>query len=379
MLEKEIQREIDELNALFQEQPGLDAERNEVCLSRNELTPYPLSSALQVKYWWVTYDYPQELRRLMAIPDADKTVEQKILQSLKYARLPLQALSPVSLCLGTGKGPGTLATAFGMELDPNASNSPVGHLTADEILDMGMPDPRKAGILPEIFEFIEAVKSLTPDCVKIGVPDTQGPYNLAHMMMGDEIFYLPADDPENMDAVMTRITDFYLAFHQELRAAIGEKRYPLGPNARCRLRLCSCNLISMDMYLEHVCKHDQRLAEFFGEIGVHPCGGRHVFLEAIRHIPNIGFIEAVPFDQSPVPCITADEAMEEIGDRPIRLEMSRKATLETVRDMALSDFAITRRHPTFTFYYDVDGMTLEQARELRVWMIDQWTAQGLGR
>ena len=48
MLEKEIQREIDELNALFQEQPGLDAERNEVCLSRNELTPYPLSSALQV-------------------------------------------------------------------------------------------------------------------------------------------------------------------------------------------------------------------------------------------------------------------------------------------------------------------------------------------
>lgn len=39
MLEKEIQREIDELNALFQEQPGLDAERNEVCLSRNELTP----------------------------------------------------------------------------------------------------------------------------------------------------------------------------------------------------------------------------------------------------------------------------------------------------------------------------------------------------
>ena len=208
MLEKEIQREIDELNALFQEQPGLDAERNEVCLSRNELTPYPLSSALQVKYWWVTYDYPQELRRLMAIPDADKTVEQKILQSLKYARLPLQALSPVSLCLGTGKGPGTLATAFGMELDPNASNSPVGHLTADEILDMGMPDPRKAGILPEIFEFIEAVKSLTPDCVKIGVPDTQGPYNLAHMMMGDEIFYLPADDPEKMDAVMTRSTDF---------------------------------------------------------------------------------------------------------------------------------------------------------------------------
>ena len=102
MLEKEIQREIDELNALFQEQPGLDAERNEVCLSRNELTPYPLSSALQVKYWWVTYDYPQELRRLMAIPDADKTVEQKILQSLKYARLPLQALSPVSLCLGLG-------------------------------------------------------------------------------------------------------------------------------------------------------------------------------------------------------------------------------------------------------------------------------------
>ena len=53
----------------------------------------------------------------------------------------------------------------------------------------------------------------------------------------------------------------------------------------------------MDMYLEHVCKHDQWLAEFFGEIGVHPCGGRHVFLEAIRHIPNIGFIEAVPFDQ----------------------------------------------------------------------------------
>ena len=372
MFEKEILREAEDFSLFLKENPALDMEEIEKCLSQNRLTEYPLSNSLQVKYWWVTYEHSKELRGLMDISDSQKTVEQKILQSLMYSQLPLQALSPVYLCLGTGQGPGTLATAFGMELNESAANSPTGRMTADEILEKGMPDPRKAGILPDIFDFIRTAKNLTPDCVKIGPPDTQGPYNLAHMLLGEEIFFLPEDDPEKMDALLTLITDFYIAFHKEFRAAVGETRYPSGPNARIRLRLCSCNLISAESYRTHVLKHDRRLAECFGEIGVHPCGARHVFLEAIRGIPQVGFIEAVAFDQTQTPQISAEEAIREIGDRPVRLEMAKKAALDTVRDMILQDYEVTRKHPTFAYFYDIDGLTLAQAKELRKWMISSW-------
>lgn len=372
MLEKEILQEVENLTRFLKENPGLDAQQNEIHLSRNELTELPLSNSLQVKYWGVPYEHSKELQNLINIPDSEKTIEQKVLQALKYTQLPLQVLSPVSLGLGTGKGPGTLATAFGLTLDESVANSPVGFLTADEILEKGMPDPKRAGILPEIFEFIQAVKSITPDTVKIGPPDTQGPYNLAHMMLGDEIFYLPADDPEKMDKLLTLITDFYIAFYQEFRAAVGEARCPIGPNALARLRLCSCNLISTDMYMTYVLKHDKRIAEYFGEIAIHPCSGQHVFYEAIRNIPNVGFIEAIPYDRSLVPCITPEEAIEEIGDRPIRLEMAKKATLDNVHDMILQDFKVTRQHPTFTYYYDIEGLSLEQAKALRTWMFTQW-------
>ncbi|MEG0767961.1 MAG: hypothetical protein RR482_09610 [Clostridia bacterium] len=273
-------------------------------------------------------------------------------------------LNPTSPVVYTGRGPGTLATVFGLRLHPNSAFSPIGCRTPEEILAAGMPDMETSGLLPEIFAQIKLAKEVTPDWVQIAPPDTQGPFNIAHMILGTEALTLPLLEPEMFEEIMHLITDFYIAFYARIREKIGEKRYPQNVNARCRLRECSVNLISKEMYLAHVSAHDIRIAEYFGEICVHPCSGKHVFFATLENLPNIVYHEAMPFDGGIVPSIDVDTAIKAIGDRPIRLSSSRNVPLKSARDVIHQDFLINRAHPAFYFHYTITDAKPEDKEAL---------------
>lgn len=367
------QRIADAVNVLadgMEKYPECRTDIAEEYIRRNEIRPYPMT-ILTPSY----YDTPKELKQLNEKDSKIFTIQERLLANLISASMPVQMLNPISPSIFLGRGPGTLAASFGMTLDPDAEYTPKGSRSIDEVLAEGMPDPENSGILPEIREQIETALLLTPDWIQIAPPDTQGPYNIAHMVIGEEALILPLLEPEKFYQFMTMITDFYIAFYKNLKKWIGDKRYTKYVNSRCRLRECSVNLISESMYIEHVLPHDIRIAEYFGELCVHPCSGRHVFYVTMRNLPNIVYHEAIPFKNSISTSIAVEEAIAEVGDRPIMLNMSRTIKKEDAKDIIRQDFEIIRQHPSFMFNYDIAEMTKANKEEmilLRRWMNAYW-------
>ena len=369
-IREEILKAAEVLRNTLEEHPECDARLAEGYIRRGELRPYPLLTITPAPV-----RQPARLQELSAIPPAKRTVQETILQTLLSAPLPAQALNPVMPVLHLGWGPGTLAACFGIPLNADLGYQPVGQRTLDDLLAAGMPDVESGGMIPQMREHIEAILDLTPEWVEIAPPDTQGPFNIAHMILGNEVFLEPIERPEAFAELMEMITDFYIAFYRQLRQWIGKARYTRFVNSRCRLRECSCNLISADMYLEHVLPHDRRIAEFFGEVCVHPCSGRHVFYATMRNLPNIVFHEAMPFDAAIAPSITVEEAVAEIGDRPVRLCFSRVLEVDSAREAILRDFDMIRQHPAFVAFYTLAGLQAEDPRVVRALnrqLIDDW-------
>ena len=63
---------------------------------------------------------------------------------------------------------------------------PKGYRNIDELISEGIPDVERSGLIPEIKEKIDIILSYTPKWIKIGFPDMQGPFNIAHMCIGDD-------------------------------------------------------------------------------------------------------------------------------------------------------------------------------------------------
>ena len=288
---------------------------------------------------------------------------------------PLQMLNPVRSSLGAGgAGPGTLVPSFGIPLRPDAGNSPAYTRTIEEVLADDPPDAEDSGLLPEIRERIALIRRHVPDTIGISMPDTQGPYNLAHAVVGEEALLAPYTAPEDFHRLMDRVTDFWIAVRENLRKWIGEDRIdPI--NRVTRICECSTNLISRKMYEESVLPHDIRIAEAFGAIDVHTCSGPHVFHQTLELLPNVvmteaGFIASTAAGYTPV-----DEALEAIGDRPITLRIGQELPRGEEFDFIRKDLDRYEDHPRLTF--DYTGMhwynrDCGQVRDLHRRLDDYW-------
>ncbi|MFA6293961.1 MAG: hypothetical protein WC637_19390, partial [Victivallales bacterium] len=188
-------------------------------------------------------------------------------------------------------------------------------------------------------------KAHVPPSVTIGLPDMQGPFNIAHMVLGNEVFFHPVDRPDDFRRGMDIITDFFLEAHRIFFNAIGKERLSKYNPHLYRIAECSVNMISPEMYMEHVLPHDLRIMEEWGRVGIHTCSGPHVFYATIRNLPKIIATEA-----GYIPCATAgstdvDEAVMEIGDRPIILNIGQELPLGREEEVLKKDIERLAANP----------------------------------
>jgi hypothetical protein len=281
--------------------------------------------------------------------------EQRLLAAVKNMVAPLEMLNPFQPLRGLGTGEGTLAASFGLFLDPTIGYRPRGHKTMDEVIASGIPDLEKSGIISEVREDIDTTLALTPDWVKIGPPDMQGPFNLAHMILGQEALTAPYDEPEKFYQVMTIMTDFIIAFADCFSRWVGPTRLPQIScgTSRNRIAECSVNLVSPSIYLEHILPHDQRLATYYGQVAIHPCSGPHVFYATIRNLPNVIYTEAglVEKTRAIAGSIGVDDALTEIGDRPITLAIGQELPKNGEEEFIRRDLDRAHAHPRLLFGY----------------------------
>lgn len=258
-------------------------------------------------------------------PPPPRSPEQRLLEWLQSAVGALEMLNPIVALRGVGKGTGTLPASFGIRLNPELGFAPEGSRALGDVLREGLPDPETSGIFPEIREEIEATKALTPPWLKLTLPDMQGPFNIAHMVLGNDAFIAPFIQPDEWAEFMQLVTEFFIVAHRTLTRWIGPERLHTHPAHHHRIAECSVNMVSRQFYLEHVLEHDRRIADYYGDVAVHPCSGPHVFHATLENLANVVYTEAGNMiNPMTAGSITVDEAVAAIGDRPIMLSVGEE-------------------------------------------------------
>lgn len=127
-------------------------------------------------------------------------------------------------------GVGTLPSLFGANVRYLEDNMPpwVDPLPGDaediidRILDKGIPNLR-SGLGARVLDtmtFYRETLSRYPKCnqlVKVYHPDLQGPFDVAHLILHTEIYYLMQDDPERLHSLLKLITNTYIQLMREIR------------------------------------------------------------------------------------------------------------------------------------------------------------------
>jgi hypothetical protein len=285
-----------------------------------------------------------------APPPPPRTPEERLLDWVKGAPGPVAKLNPIEAIRTVGKGPGTMAASFGIWLNPEIGFTPHGERPLADVLLDGPPDPETSGVFPEMREDIEATKALTPSWLKIALPDMQGPFNIAHNILGSEVFLAPLTEPEEWDRFMTLLTDSFIAAHRTLVRWIGPERLATHPVKLHRLAECSVNMVSREFYLEHLLRFDRRIAEYYGEVAIHPCSGPHVFHVTLEHLPHVVYIEAGRMiNPMTAGSIAVDDALAAIGSRPIPLAIGEELAAGEEETGMRRLLGLAARNPRLTF------------------------------
>lgn len=121
-------------------------------------------------------------------------------------------------------GIGVICSLFGLESVVKMDNMPwVTHLESLDdlrpIVDRGVPE-LDAGLgqkVRQCCEFYREMLAPYEKCsryIHITQPDLQGPFDILHLMLGNELFYALYDEPELLHDALKLISETYIAYHR---------------------------------------------------------------------------------------------------------------------------------------------------------------------
>ena len=94
-------------------------------------------------------------------------------------------------------GTGILLSCLGLEQESYPDKMPWlhEHLSKEQISKLTPDDIRRRGSFASGLDMMHYFKEIMGDSLPVYVMDTQGPFDLAHLMMGDDVFLELYDDP----------------------------------------------------------------------------------------------------------------------------------------------------------------------------------------
>ena len=192
-------------------------------------------------------------------------------------------------------GVGGIASIFGCKTSLTMNNMPwCEPLSEEELLEALDQDiDITAGLGARVFEterFYLDVLAEYPnlrEAVQLFVSDTQGPFDIAHLVIGHRIYTEIYDDPELVHRVLDKVTEAYIRFTKAQKEMIGEGNdrhshsQVMIPGG---IRICedSPTNLSPASYLKFCRPYNERLLKEFGGGWIHYCGnGCQIFPHAI--------------------------------------------------------------------------------------------------
>ncbi len=192
-------------------------------------------------------------------------------------------------------GTAQIAAAFGCEMYIPPNNLPCAktHVLHDINDAVKMVKPAKnAGWYKRLFEFSEFYMENLPEGVEIQLPDTQGTFNNAHLIRGNDIIFDFYDYPQQLEYFLDFITDYLIELIKNLAPYTTNRDgwfFDWGSlwKGNGRISNCTVHLISPGMYRDFVLERDVRFLEGIGGGRIHYCGSYPEVIDSFIHLPPV--------------------------------------------------------------------------------------------
>lgn len=217
--------------------------------------------------------------------DKKKMLFQQLLKVLPVVKANSDAIPSIRANLGTV----LLPSVFGLNIRVFEDMLPCisSHLDKRGLSNMEIDDltpVRERGLLPKAVEYIKYFKSIVGKSCRIYLPDTQGPFDIAYLVRGNDIFTDIYDDAPFFHHLMELFTFVYIEASKLFKEVIGEplnsgfhfNGYYMG---NCGARVCedSTIMLSAKMAGKLILPYLEKAIKPFGGGWVHFCGnGSHL-------------------------------------------------------------------------------------------------------
>jgi len=196
-----------------------------------------------------------------------------------------------------------VASMFGARVEQVEDNPPWamphdGLEAVEAALDMDPLDSAR-GLCPKLFaiyEFYRHVLRGYPNvrrCVRVVLPDLQGPLDTAELLRGCEIYTDLCERPEFMAKLLAHLAKAQVGLARRLRAVTTDDAPEYSHQhatvilGRILLRCDSAINLSARMYADLVAPHDEWVLREMGGGGIHFCGkGQHLPAEMLK-LPSL--------------------------------------------------------------------------------------------
>jgi hypothetical protein len=230
----------------------------------------------------------------------------EIRQACAFANGKSDAVPSIRVNMGCGITMSCLGLA--QETFPDKMPWLKEHMNKEQISRLTPDDIKIQGDFARGLEIIHFYKEIMGDSIAIFVMDTQGPFDLAHLLMGDDLFLELYDDPAFVHHLMNLMLELGTKTIRWMKDAIGE------PCTSCYydksiysenygIRICedTTTLLGDAQIREFAVPYSQKLAQRFGGAFCHYCGRNDLLTMAQLEIPefktiNFGLIPGKLYD-----------------------------------------------------------------------------------
>ncbi len=243
-------------------------------------------------------DRTEEQKRIPSpnLQEAFNDIELMICQQMRAACGTANSGSDAVPSVRGNYGVAVLLATLGLEQQtfPDKMPWPKDHLTKEQIADL-TPDAIKIqGTFERGLNFMRRHMEIMKESPAIYCMDTQGPFDLAHLIMGDEIYYALYDAPDLVHHLLEFCLALNIRAHEMMKEISGEAMNECYHSCQlysdCMgIRICEDTtvLISPDAMQEFALPYTQRLAQHFGGAWVHYCGRNDHLTRAACAMPEI--------------------------------------------------------------------------------------------